>query len=273
MTQIGLIAGNGRFPLILARSARSMQVRVVAVAHQGETCAELSDLVDSITWVRVGELERIIRVFQEQGVRRAVMAGGICKATLFEHFAPDARALAFLSRLDRLGDDGLLRGVAAELEREGIAVLPSTVFLETLLAPAGVRTARAPTDAQWADMRYGIAVARAVGPWDIGQSVVVRDGVVLAVEAIEGTDAAMRRGAALGRGAVVVVKLSKPGQDLRFDVPAIGPETIRVCREVGVSVIAVEAGRSLLLDADELLREADEAGIAVVGVAAEEEGA
>ncbi len=269
MERLGLIAGNGRFPLLFAESARAEGYEVIAVAHQGETPAELEGLVQSITWIKVGELEKMIHAFQAGGVRRAVMAGGIRKAALFENFAPDARAVAFLSRLPQLGDDAILRGVAGELEAEGIAIVDSTVFLGRLLAPEGVLTRAAPSEVSRQDIRRGIRVAQAIGRWDIGQSVVVKGGVVLAVEAIEGTDAAIRRGGALGRTDIVVVKMSKPGQDLRFDVPAIGPRTIAVCREAGVSVLAVEAGRTLLLEREELLRCADEAGIAVVGVAAE----
>jgi len=261
-----LIAGNGRFPLIFAGNARALDLRVVAVAHEGETEPALEGLVDSVTWIKVGELEKIIRTFQSHGVRRAVMAGGIRKATLFEHFAPDARAMTFLARLDHLGDDALLRGVAAELEADGIRVVESTVFLQNLLAPDGPLTARVPSAEQWADIWHGVAAARAIGQWDIGQTVVIKGGIVLAVEAIEGTDDAIRRGASLGKGDVVVVKMSKPRQDLRFDVPAIGLGTVRVCREAHVAVVAVEAQRSLLLDKEEMLAEADAAGVAMVGV-------
>jgi DUF1009 family protein len=242
----------------------------VAVAHLGESDPELERLVSSVTWIKVGELGRIIEVFKHAGIGRAVMAGGIRKTSLFENFAPDERALAFLARLPRLGDDTVLRGIAAELESEGIRVLESTLLVPALLAGEGVMTRRQPSEADFADIEYGLRVARAVGRWDVGQSVVVKGGVVLAIEAIGGTDAAVRRGAALGKGNVVVVKTSKPGQDLRFDVPAVGRETIAVLAEVGAGVLAVEAGRTLMLDKAELLADADERGIAVVGVRDEE---
>ena len=263
MQRVGLIAGNGRFPLIFARTARSEGVQVVAVAHEGETRPELSEAVDAITWIKVGQLGRIISAFRQAGIERAVMAGGIRKAALFEHFAPDERGQQFLARLDRLGDDTLLRGVAAELEGEGIQVVESTLFLSSLMAPAGPLTERVPDDAQWSDIRHGVEVAKAIGRWDIGQSVVIKSGIVLAVEAIEGTDATIERG---GRAGAVVVKVSKPQQDLRFDVPAIGPETVRVCTRTGVAVLAVEARTTLLLDKDDLLREAQEATLSIVGV-------
>jgi DUF1009 family protein len=271
MTTVGLIAGNGTFPTAFARGARETGVRVVAVGHIGETDAALEPLVDSLTWIKVGELGKIIEAFKSRGVRRAVMAGGIRKATLFENFAPDERAMAFLSRLPHLGDDAVLRGIAGELESEGIDVIDSTLFLSHLLADEGVMTATAPTEAQWADVRHGARVARAVGRWDVGQTVVVKGGVVVAVEAVEGTDAAIRRGAALGHRGAVVVKTSKPGQDLRFDVPAVGRETPDVCAEAGVAVLALEAGRTLMLDKSELLAIADARGLAVVGLAAGEE--
>jgi len=263
MQRVGLIAGNGRFPLIFAHGARAEGVQVIAVAHEGETPPELSGLVDAITWVKVGQLERIIRTFQEAGVDRAVMAGGIRKAALFEHFEPDARAQHFLARLANFGDDTLLRGVAGELESEGIRIVESTLFLSRLLAPAGVLTQRVPDDTQTRDIEYGVAVARAIGRWDIGQTVVVQSRVVLAVEAIEGTDATIQRG---GRPGAVVVKVSKPQQDLRFDVPAVGPDTVRVCTTTGVALLALEAGKTLLLDREEALHEADTRGLCIVGV-------
>jgi DUF1009 family protein len=263
MQRVGLIAGNGRFPLIFARTARAEGVEVVAVAHEGETLPELAGLVDAITWINVGELGRMIGTFRAAGINRAVMAGGIRKAALLEHFAPDERGMQFLARLGSLGDDTLLRGVAGELESEGIRVVESTLFLSTLLAPAGALTKQVPDDAQWIDIRHGFAVAKAIGRWDIGQSVVVKSGIVLAVEAIEGTDATIQRG---GRAGAVVVKVSKPQQDLRFDVPAIGPETVRVCVAAGIAVLALEAGKTLLLDQDELLQLADAHALSIVGV-------
>lgn len=270
MERIGLIAGNGTFPLLFARAARDNGVAVVAVAHEGETAAEIGGCVEHVTWIKVGQLETIIRTFTEHGVRRAVMAGGIRKAALMEHFAPDERALRFLAGLRQWSDDALLRGVAAELEQEGISVVESTIFLGTILTPAGTLTARAPTEDEWVDIRYGVAVAKGIGAWDIGQTVVVKARMVMAVEALEGTDAALRRGGALARGGAVAVKVSKPGQDLRFDVPAVGPATVGVCREAGIAVLALEAGRTLVLERQAMLAAADAAGLAVVGVAGDD---
>jgi DUF1009 family protein len=262
MERVGLIAGNGRFPIIFARTARAEGVTVVAVAHEGETLPELAAAVDEITWIKVGQLERMIHAFRAAGIERAVMAGGIRKEALFEHFEPDARAQRFLAQLGTFGDDVILRGVAAELETEGIRVVESTLFLPSIVTPAGALTTRQPDAGQWTDIRQGFAIAKAIGRWDIGQSVVVKAGIVLAVEAIEGTDATIRR----GRPGAIVVKVSKPQQDLRFDVPAVGPETVGACTAAGIGVLALEAGKTLLLDKEDLLQRAEAAGLAIVGV-------
>lgn len=269
MEPIGLIAGNGTFPLLFARTAQQQGLTVVAVAHEGETPPELADCVAHLTWIKVGQLDTIIRTFQAHGVRRAVMAGGIHKAALLEHFAPDERAMRFLARLTQWSDDTLLRGVAEELEGEGIAVVESTLFLSSLLTPEGLLTARPPDEPQWRDIRYGLAVAKGIGAWDIGQTVVVKSRMVLAVEALEGTDAALRRGGELAHGGAVAVKVSKPGQDLRFDVPAVGPATVAVCRAAGIVALALEAGKTLLLEREALLSAADAADLSIVGVRAD----
>jgi UDP-2,3-diacylglucosamine hydrolase len=265
--RIGLIAGNGRFPLIFAETARGEGIEVVAVAHQGETPDDIARLVPDITWVRVGELGKIIKTFKRAGVRRAVMAGGISKPRHLGDFRPDLRGAAFIARTRSLKDDVLLRGIAAELERDGITIVESTLFLGALVPREGTLGKVQPKSRDWDDIRYGFIVAKDIGRFDIGQSVVVKERTVLAVEGIEGTDAAIRRGGELGRGGFVVVKVSKPSQDLRFDVPAVGPGTIAIMREVGGRVLALEAGRTIMLDRADLLRAADAAGIAVVAVA------
>ncbi|MDE0213514.1 MAG: UDP-2,3-diacylglucosamine diphosphatase LpxI [Deltaproteobacteria bacterium] len=270
--RVGLIAGSGRFPLIFARNARQAGVRVIAVAHHGETDPEIEQFAAEVTWIRVGQLGRIIRTFHKAEVRHAVMAGGIRKVRMFSNFRPDPRGLALLARMRRRDDDHLLRGVAGELEGEGIRVVPSTIFLERIIpGTPGVLTRTEPSEQQWRDVRQGIPMAKTLGRMGIGQTLVLKEGVVLAVEAIEGTDAAIRRGGEVVEGSIVVVKMSKPDQDLRFDVPAIGPGTIDVLREAGGGVLAVECGRSILLDKEELLAAADDAGIAVVAAASEPE--
>jgi DUF1009 family protein len=264
--RIGLIAGNGRFPLVFAGAARAAGVSVVAVAHRGETPEEIAALADELTWVRVGELGKIIRTLKRAGVERAVMAGGIRKPKHLADIRPDFRGATFLARTRSLKDDVLLRGIAGELEHDGITVVASTLFLGDLVPRAGTLTRTAPRAREWDDVRFGFQVAKDIGRWDIGQSVVVKSGAVLAVEGIEGTDAAIRRGAELGRGDVVVVKVSKPTQDLRFDVPAVGTTTIETMRAVGARVLAVEAERTIVLDRPDVVAAADAAGIAIVAV-------
>ncbi|MFQ5849143.1 MAG: LpxI family protein [Candidatus Binatia bacterium] len=266
MKKLGLIAGNGKFPLIFAEQAKREGVPLVAVAHRGETPEALEKLVDAVTWVHVGELGKMIRTFRQAGVEEAVMAGGIRKARLFSNFRPDLRGAAFLARVRSREDDQILRAVARELEGEGIRVLESTLFLSRIIPSEGILTRRSPTSKEWEDVRVGVKVAKVIGQLGIGQSVVVKERVVMSVEAVEGTDAAIRRGGDLGKGGIVVVKVSKPQQDLRFDVPAVGVDTIRVLNEVGGVVLAIEAGKTILLEQDELLKEADRVGIAVAAI-------
>jgi hypothetical protein len=265
MEKIGLIAGNGTFPVVFAREAKNRGYGVVAVAHVGESRPEIASVVDSIEWIRVGQISRLIRTFARAGIRRAVMAGGIDKARSLLNVRPDRRGLKLLRRALTKGDDALLRGLAAELESEGIEIVSCTTFLERLLFPPGLLTGRALGDPAARDLRLGVRVLRALGPMDVGQSVVIEDGVVLAVEAIEGTDATIRRAGSLGRGRAVVVKGAKQGQDMRFDVPAVGPETIETMAGAGARTLAVEAGAAILLDGDDFVRRADRHGIDVVG--------
>jgi DUF1009 family protein len=266
MRKLGLIAGNGRFPLLFAAQAVREGVSLVTVAHRGETLPEIDAVAGPVTWVYVGELGKIIRTFLDAGVTEAVMAGGIKKVKIFSNFRPDLRGAAFLARVRSRDDDRLLRGVAEELEREGIRVVESTIFLSQIIAQEGALTRRPPSGEQWDDIRLGFQTAKEVGRLGIGQCVVVKNRVVLAVEAIEGTDATIRRGGELGKEGFVVVKVSKPRQDLRFDVPAVGVETIKLLRELKGSVLAVEAGKTLLLEKEALIAEAERGGIAVVGV-------
>jgi hypothetical protein len=214
----------------------------------------------------VGQLGKIIRIFKNEGVSRAVLAGGITRGRLFRHFRPDFRALSLIRRVGGGQDDRLLRAVAAELEGEGIQIAPSTLFMEEILASPGQLSRRAPNPEERQDLDFGFQVAKEIGRLDIGQCVVVRRQVVVALEAIEGTDETIRRGGLLAGPGTVVVKVSKPNQDLRFDVPAVGLDTIRAMAEVKAAVLAVEAGKSLMFNRAEMLQEADRAGIAIWGV-------
>jgi len=266
MARLGLIAGNGRFPLIFTEAAQAEGVEIVAVAHEGETPSEIATLVPTVTWIHVGELGKMLDTFHRAGITQAVMAGGISKAGALAHFQPDARGMAFISRLSSLKDDVILRGVAQELESDGIVVVESTRFLSSLLPHDGVLTTTEPDTQQWDDIRFGFTVAKEIGRWDIGQSVVVKRGTVLAVEGVEGTNATIRRGGTLGGAGTVIVKVSKPQQDLRFDVPAVGPETIAMMQEVKASILAVESGKTLMLDKPLLLQAANVAGIGIVAL-------
>jgi UDP-2,3-diacylglucosamine hydrolase len=264
--RVGLIAGSGRFPVLFAETARRRGTGVVAVAHLGETDEALSGVVEAITWVHAGQLEAIIQALKQAGVTRAVMVGGIAKPRLFREFKPDARALAVVARCGTLRDDVLLRALAQELESEGICIVESTLYLQEIVPAEGVLSARQPTPEEWADIHFGFRAAKVIGQFDIGQSVVVRGGAVVAVEGIEGTDATIRRAGQLVNGDIVVVKACKPNQDLRFDLPAVGPETVRTIVEVRGRALAIEAGRTIVLDRPEMIALADAAGIAVVAV-------
>jgi len=264
--RIGLIAGNGRFPIIFADNARRLGYHVSAVAHEGETEPELAGHVDRIHWIKIGQLNKLIKAFKEDGVHQAVMLGGIKKTHVFTTMRPDFRTLAMATRLALWKDDDILRELAKELEREGIAICESTFGLEGILVEEGTLTARAPSEKEWEDIRYGWEVAHDIGRLDIGQCVVIKDRVVVAVEAVEGTDGAIKRGGDLAKEGAVVVKRSKPQQDLRFDLPAVGPRTIEVMASVKASVLAIEAGRTILLDREIMLEKARSARIAIVGI-------
>ncbi|MGA7561700.1 MAG: UDP-2,3-diacylglucosamine diphosphatase LpxI [Desulfobaccales bacterium] len=263
---IGLIAGKGQFPLLFAQAARARGASIIAAAHRGETNPALAELVQEFHWVYVGQLGKIIHIFKDAGVQRAVMAGGISRGRLFRDFRPDLRALSVVRRAGAGHDDRLLQAVAAELEKEGITIAPSTLFLDQLLAPPGKLSKRAPTREEFLDIDLGFRLAKEIGRLDIGQCVVVRRQVVVALEAIEGTDECIRRAGALAGPGTVVVKVSKPDQDLRFDVPAVGPDTIRSLVDARAAVLAIEAGKTLTFDRPLMLAEAQPARIAIWGI-------
>lgn len=265
---LGIIAGSGNYPLILARAARAGGVlRLVVAAFENETDPALAALVDDIAWMRVGQLGRMLSYFQKQAVPRAIMAGQIAPKNLFD-LRPDLKALLLLGRLHERNAESLFGAIADELGKTGVTLLPATTFLEHLLATAGHLAGPVPGKRAWLDVEFAMRTAKQVSALDIGQSVVVRHGTVLAVEAFEGTDAAIRRGGALagGKGGAVLGKVSKPNQDLRFDVPVIGPRTLESAREARLSVIAVEAGRTLLLEREQIAALAERHKISVVGV-------
>lgn len=271
-SRIGIIAGGGQFPLLFAEAARQAGREVVIAAHRGESMPELEGAADRHCWVKLGQLGKIISFFRDEDVRETVFLGTITKTRIFRDVMPDLKGLSLWNKIDVKQDDAILRAIAGELEKEGIAVRESTLYLRHLLFPVGVLTRKAPSKEQRRDIFFGFRIARAVGALDIGQCVVVRDMTVMAVEAIEGTDAAIARGGSLAREKAVVVKVKKPNQDFRFDLPATGLDTIAAMREVKASLLAVEAGQSLLFDREAMVREADKAGIVVVGVRENEDG-
>ncbi|MCL2790490.1 MAG: UDP-2,3-diacylglucosamine diphosphatase LpxI [Desulfobulbus sp.] len=271
-TPIGLIAGGGQFPLLFAEAARARGRRVVAIAHVNETAGKLEELADVTCWVKLGQLGKIISHFRREKVTEAVFAGTITKTRIFHDILPDLKGMTLWGKIDKRQDDAILRAVAATLEEEGIQILASTCFLDHLFFPQGVLTRKRPSAEQMDDIRFGWTIAREVGRLDIGQCVVVRGRSVLAVEAIEGTDAAIRRGSELAGSGAVVVKLKKPNQDFRFDLPATGATTIETLAAVKGAVLAVEAGQSLLFDRAAMVSAADRAGLVVMGLVEDEQG-
>lgn len=266
MRPVGLIAGNGKLPLLLAAGVRASGRRVMAVAHHGETRKDLGRHVDSLEWVYIGELDRTIALLKEAGAREVLLAGGVPKTRFFGQVRPDQRAIRLLSRLTEKKDDAILRALAAELETEGLKVKSLVPFLKDAMVPKGCLSAREPTEGERRDMAFGWKLAKRIGALDIGQCVVVKDQIVLAVEAIEGSDRTIRRGGRLGRGGAVVVKVCKPGQDLRLDLPVIGPATIRSLKRAGASALAVEAGKTIVIDRAKVVEAADRNQLCLIGL-------
>jgi DUF1009 family protein len=278
--KLGLIAGNGRFPFLLLDAARAQGLTVVVAAIREEADAEMdrraaADEGVTVHWLSLGELSRLIETFRKEGVEKAVMAGQVKHKQIFSSIRPDWRLAKLLLNLRTRSTDMLLGAVAKVLGDEGIELISSTAFLEPLLAQEGVLTERAPDEEERKNIEYGLSVARALAGFDIGQTVVVAAQACVAVEAMEGTDAAIERAGVLMRSleedastlerSLTVVKVAKPNQDMRFDVPVIGMATVETMIRAGASCLSVEAGRTLLFDRDKLVERAAQAGIAIVG--------
>jgi DUF1009 family protein len=263
----GLIAGNGRFPFLVLDGARAQGVEMVIAAIKEESAPEIEHQAATCEWVGVGQLGRLIRFFKREQVTHAIMAGQVKHHQIFRLNAlPDLRMVRMLARLSTRNTDSVISAVADELAREGITLLDSTTFLEPLLAAEGVLTRRAPSKEEQADMDYGLGVAREIGRLDLGQTIAVKDRAVVAIEAMEGTDAVIIRAGEVTRGrGFVVVKVAKPDQDMRFDVPVIGLPTIENMIRAGATALHVTAGKTLLFDRDELVKRADDNNIAVMG--------
>lgn len=250
---IGLIAGSKSLPFLFAREARRRGETVAAVGFEGETDPALVREVDSLEWVRVGQLSRMIRSLASRGVRRCVMLGQIAPRNLFD-VRPDIRAMGLLLRLREKNAHTLFGAIGDELTKDGIELIPAVPWLSPWMPGAGYRAGAALTSKSLEDIRYGFRIAKEIARLEIGQMVVVREGTTLAVEGFEGTDACIERGGGLAgkAGGAVAVKLSKAGHDLRFDIPCIGPKTVETCARSGVAVMAFEAGMTLLIDREEL---------------------
>lgn len=262
----GVIAGNGRFPFLLLEAARGRNLRMVVAAIKEETDPAIERHAAQTEWLSLGQLGKLIDFFHRAGVRRAVMAGQVKHRQIFSHLRPDWKMAMLLASLATRNTDSLLGGVARVLGEEGIQLESSTQFLEPMLAGPGVMTQRAPDERERRDLTYGLEVARHLAAMDIGQAVAVASGACVAAEAMEGTDAMIARAGALAAGRpLVVVKVAKPRQDLRFDVPVVGPGTITAMRTAGATALLVDAGITLMLERSEMLRQADTAGIAMEG--------
>lgn len=282
MATLGLIAGNGRFPFLILEAARAQGLRVVVAAIREETEPEIDERAAadpggvSVHWLSLGELSRLIAVLQAEGVTEAVMAGQVRHKQIFSSIRPDWRLAKLLLNLRSRNTDMLLGAVAKVLSDEGITLLSSTSFLEPMLATVGVLTARAPDEAERSDVAYGQRVARGIAAFDLGQTVVIAAGACVAVEAMEGTDATIARaggllnafsdGASVLSRRLTVVKVAKPQQDLRFDVPVVGVPTITAMIAAGATCLCVEAGRTLLFDREGMVTAANGAGIAILGL-------
>jgi DUF1009 family protein len=280
MEKLGLIAGNGRFPFLLLDAARAHGLQVVVAAIKEETDAEMNaraaaDPDVHVHWLSLGELSRLIETFKASGVTRAVMAGQVKHKQIFSSIRPDWRLAKLLLNLRTRSTDVLLGAVAKVLGDEGIELISSTAYLEPLLARAGVLTKRAPDEEEQKDVAYGRTVARAIAGYDLGQTVVIAAQACVAVEAMEGTDATIARAGALFRTidpeaastlrrSLTVVKVAKPNQDMRFDVPVVGVATIEMMQAAGATCLSVEAGRTLMFDPEAIVAKADLAGIAIV---------
>jgi hypothetical protein len=262
-----LIAGNGRFPFLVLEAARSQGIEMVVAAVKEETSPDIEQHAKTVHWLSLGQLGKLIKTFKAEGITTAIMAGQVKHKQIFSSGIPDLKMMQLLASLATKNTDSLIGAVARVLEQEGIHLMESTAFLAPLLPEPGVLTRRRPTDDEKRDLDYGYGLARELGRLDVGQAVAVSDGACVALEAMEGTDAIMERAAALVNGrSLRLVKLAKPRQDLRFDVPAIGLRTIDTMMRCGVSALAVEARKTLMIDRLELIAKADAAGIAIVAV-------
>ena len=262
--KFGLIAGNGKFPFMVLEGARQSGVEMAVAAIREETDPEIEKFAGSLNWVGIGQLGRMIRFFKDEGVEKAIMAGQVKHVQIFSRSIPDARMLKVLLRLPRRNTDSLIGAIASELQSEGIELIDSTYFLQDHLPQPGTLTRRRPDDRELENIEYGLEVAHEIARLDLGQTIVVRSKACVAVEAMEGTDETIRRAGRLAKGSLTVVKIAKPDQDMRFDVPVVGVPTIETMLEAGATCLCITAGKTLMFDRDEMIKLADKKKIAIV---------
>jgi DUF1009 family protein len=263
--KFGLIAGNGQFPFLVVESAKKQGESLAVVAIKEETDKRIDDVAETVTWVGIGQLGKMISHFKSNGVTKAIMAGQVKHVQIFSASLPDTRMLKMLWNLPKRNTDALIGGVADELAKEGIELIDSTYFLQEHLAPTGSLTKRSPNDIESGNIEYGLQIAREIARLDLGQTIVVRAKACVAIEAMEGTDATIRRAGELAKGKLTVVKVAKPDQDMRFDVPVVGVPTIETMIAAQATCLSVTAEKTLIFDRDEMLALADENGICFVG--------
>jgi DUF1009 family protein len=270
---LGLIAGMGELPRAVASEAKKRGYKVVAIALHPPADESLKPLVDNFHKVHIGRFGEIIKILKNSSAAEVVMAGKVPKTLLYKHkksIIPDLRAIKILFSLRDRSDSTFLQAVTAELEKEGIRLLKTTTFTRDNITPQGVLTKKQPKKSQWNDIAFGWKMAKGIGKLDLGQTIVVKGLAVMAVEAIEGTDEAILRGGKLAENDAVIVKVSKPRQDMRLDVPVVGIDTLSAMKKAEAKILALEAGKSIIIDKERFIREADKAGISVVGISSEQ---
>jgi len=265
MQTIGLIAGNGKFPILFAREARRQNMKVVAAAVKGDTSLLLKFFTDELAWFQVGELKKIFSYFKDRDIKHVIMAGQVNPNNLFDkNLALDGEFSVLMKALQDRKADTIFGAIAEKLKAEGLELLDSTFLLKGYLAPKGTLTKRGPTLSELDDITFGRTIAKAMGGLDVGQTVVIKEKAIVAIEAMEGTDRCIRRGGEIAREGAVVVKMSKPGQDQRFDIPVVGPRTLQNMIRVNAKCLAIEADKTLIIDRDVCVKMANKAGICIV---------
>lgn len=265
LVKYGLIAGNGQFPFLVVEGAKKHGVELAVVAIKEETDKKIDEVAENVLWVGIGQLGKMISFFKKQGVEKAMMAGQVKHVQLFSGALPDVRMMKMLWNLPRRNTVALIGGVADEMAKEGIELIDSTTLIADQLAPVGVLTKRKPDKFENENIKYGLQIAAEIARLDLGQTIVVRSSACVAIEAMEGTDVTINRAGELANGKLTVIKVAKPDQDMRFDVPVVGLPTVETMIAAGATCLSVTAGKTLIFDRDVMLRHANDAGICIIG--------